>query len=255
MSPRVALVTGASSGIGRALAVRLAREGYWVGLAARREEALRAAKEEIEAAGGRAEVLVCDVTDSKAVHRAVRSCEQTLGPVDLLVANAGLSEGTKTHGLAAADVERLMRLNFLGAVHAVEAVLPGMLERRHGHLVCLSSLAGFGGLPKTSGYGASKAALRVFFEGLRLDLEDDGVAVTVVSPGHVRASGTSKYVRKRPFLVELDDAVDRIYGAIAARRPSLLFPWSLSVLVWVGQMLPRSLYDRLARRIRRDRLE
>ena len=116
-----------------------------------------------------------------------------------------------------------MRVNFLGAVYAVEAVLPGMLERKRGHLVAVSSLAGFGGLPKTAAYAASKAALRVFFESLRLDLKDDPVDVTVISPGYVRASETSKYVAKRPFLVELDDAVERMYGAIAARRLHCFF--------------------------------
>ncbi len=255
MSPPVALVTGASSGIGRALAVRLAREGYSVGLAARREEALQEVKEEIQAGGGKCRVLVCDVTDPELVRRAARSCQESLGPVDLLVANAGLSEGTEVHGLVADDVERLLRVNFLGAVYAVEAVLPGMLERGKGHLVAVSSLAGFGGLPKMAAYGASKAALRVFFDGLRLDLKNDGIDVTVISPGYVRASGTSKYVRKRPFLVEIDDAVERIYGAIADRRPSLVFPVPLSSVVWAGQVLPRRLYDRLAARMRRDRRE
>ena len=253
MNSPVALVTGASSGIGRALAVRLAREGYSVGLAARREEVLQSVKEEIEAGGGRARVLVCDVTDQEAVQRAAWSCRESLGPVDLLVANAGLSEGTEVRRLVASHVERLMRINFLGAVFAVEAVLPGMLERGRGHLCCVSSLAGFGGLPKTAAYGASKAALRVFFEGLRLDLKDDAVDVTVVSPGYIRASDTSQYVQKRPFLVELDDAVERIYGAIAERRPSLVFPAPLSSAVWVGQALPRGLYDRLAARMGRDR--
>ena len=255
MSAPVALVTGASSGIGRALAIRLAREGYSVGLAARREEALEAVKTEIEAGGAKARVLVCDVTDSEAVRRAAQACQEYLGPIDLLVANAGLSEGTDAHHLVAADVERLMRINFLGAVYAIEAVLPGMLERGRGHLVGVSSLAGFGALPKTAAYGASKAALRVFLEGLRLDLKDDSIDVTVVSPGYIRASATSKYVQKRPFLVELDEAVERIWDAISARRPSLMFPLPLSAAVWAGQALPRGLYDRLATRMRRDRRE
>lgn len=255
MSSTVALVTGSSSGIGRALALRLAREGYSVGLVARREEALEAVKEEIEAGGGEARVLACDVTDPAAVHRAARACKESLGPVDLLVANAGVSEGTDVRRLVAEDVERLMRVNFLGAVYAVEAVLPGMLERERGHLVAMSSLAGFGGVPRTAAYSASKAALRVFFESLRLDLKDHPVDVTVISPGYVRASETSKYVDKRPFLVELDVAVERMYSAIAARRPSLLFPVPLASAVWVGQALPRGLYDRLAARIPTKRRE
>lgn len=255
MTSPVALVTGASSGIGRALAIRLAREGYSIALVARREAALEGARVEIEAAGARALVLVCDVTDQDSVRRAVRSCEEALGPIELLVANAGLSEGTDAHQLVAADVERLMRINFMGAVFAVEAVLPGMLERRSGHLVGVSSLAGLGALPKTAAYGASKAALRIFLESLRIDLKDDSIDVTVVSPGHVNASATSKYAQKRPFLVELDDAVERIWEAISARRPSLLFPAPLAFAVWLGQVLPRRLYDRLAGRLRRDRRE
>lgn len=253
MSDRVALVTGASSGLGRALSLRLAREGYRVGLVARREAALESLRREIVDGGGMAAVLPCDVSDREAAHGAVRACAEYLGPVELLIANAGISENTFADRLVADDVERLMRTNFLGAVYFAEALLPKMLERGRGHLVAVSSLAGFGGLPKTAAYAASKAALRVFFESLRLDLRETPVDVTVISPGYVRSPMTAQNAHAMPFLVELDDAVDRIYTAIEARRPSLLFPLPLAALAWTAQIFPRGLYDEMASRQPRDK--
>ena len=224
MNRRVAFVTGASSGIGRGLSVRLAQEGYAVGLAARRLNRLEEVAGDIRDYGGDSLPLVCDVGHHGQVEAAVRACEEALGPVDLLVANAGRGDRTRVTDLSAADVERVMSVNFLGAVYAVEAVLPGMLSRGSGQLVAIASAAGFGGIPGAAAYSASKGAMINFFESLRLDLEPRGIAVTVVSPGFVDTEMTASDGKARPFMVDLDDAVEHIARAILARKKSLVFP-------------------------------
>lgn len=248
----VAFVTGASSGLGAGLARRLAAEGWAVALAARREPLLRSVAGEIEKAGGRACVCPCDVADRAQVAAAVEHAEAELGPVDLLVANAGVSERTYVDHFDAEGIERVLRTNLLGAVYAVEAVLPGMLERGRGHLVAMGSLAGYGGLPRTAAYSASKGALHNFFESLRLDLRGRGVDVTVVTPGYVRTAITSRNPYPRPFLLEVDDAVERVYRGIRKRRRLVAFPLPLFLATWWGQLLPARLYDRLAGGVRRD---
>lgn len=246
----VALVTGSSSGIGRALALRLARDGYAVGLLARRAEQLRHVAAEIGEEGGTASVHRCDVSRPEQVRAAVEDCCTKLGPVRLLVANAGMGSRMPLEKLSAGEVELVMRVNFLGAVYAVEALLPAMLARGSGHLVAVASLAGYCGLPERPAYCASKAALIGFFESLRLDLRPRGIAVTIVSPGFVRTPMTGGEGSRRPFMVELEPAVDRISRAIRARRRSLAFPWQMALPATLARALPRNLFDRVARRIR-----
>jgi len=250
---RVAFVTGASSGLGRGLAYRLAGDGYAVGLAARRTERLEEVAAVIRAAGGRASVCPCDVGERDSVHDAIERTQRELGPVDLLVANAGYSEAVGARELTARAVERLMRVNFLGAVYAAERVLPGMLERARGHLVAVGSLTGYGGLPRTAAYSASKGALDNFFESLRIDLRHTGVAVTVITPGYVRTELTARNLNRMPMLLELDDAVEVMADAILRRRRRVAFPRPLSTLAYVAQVFPGWLYDALASRIRRDK--
>ena len=246
----VALVTGSSSGIGRALALRLARDGYALGLLARRAEQLRDVAAEIRERGGAASVHPCDVSRHEQVRAAVEHCRAELGPVQLLVANAGMGSRMPADELNADEVELVMRVNFLGAVYVVDALLPEMLARGSGHLVAVASLAGYCGLPERPAYCASKAAMIGFFESLRLDLRPQGIAVTIVSPGFVRTPMTGGERSERPFMVELEPAVDRIARAIRARRRSLAFPWQMALPATLARALPRSLFDRVARRIR-----
>lgn len=247
--PPVALVTGASSGIGRGLAVRLAQEGWAVGIAARRQARLEEVAGDIRDCDGVASVHVCDVADPEQVRGTVADCRVALGPVELLVANAGVAVRAPPDALDAEEVERLFRVNFFGAVHAVEAVLPEMLRRRSGHLVAVASLAGFGGLRNRAAYGASKAAMIAFFESLRLDLASQGVAVTVANPGFVRTEMTEKDDRPRPFIIDADPAVERIFRAVQARRPSVSFPWQPATAATLARSLPRRVYDVIAKRV------
>ena len=240
----VTIVTGASSGIGRSLALRLAGSGDAVALLARRKPLLDALARDIEAIGGRALALACDVTDRSNVLDSIRQVEQTLGPVDRLIANAGGGERTYVDSFAAEQVERALALNVGGAATCIEAVLPGMLARGAGHLVATSSLAALRGLPNAAAYGAAKAALSNLMESLRIELRPRGIDVTVIHPGFVRLSPHKK---PRPFQVDLEAATRLMHRAIVARRASYAFPLPLVLLTALGRNLPARVYDRLMR--------
>lgn len=250
-SPEGCFITGASSGLGRGLALRLAREGFVVGLSSRRPRELEEVADTIREGGGAAGVYPCDVSNRKQVREAVRAFEAELGVVDLLVANAGVSINTRVDAFDADEIEGVIRTNLLGAVYAAEAVLGGMLERGRGHIVAVSSLAGVGGLPMSAAYSASKGGMTNFFESLRIDLRGSGVDVTVITPGFVRTPMTAHNRHSMPFLMELDPALDLMVRAIRKRKRSLAFPWPLAGVAWGARFLPRSIYDRLASRVDR----
>ncbi len=244
---QVALVTGASTGIGRAVALELARRGCAVGLMARREELLRELADEIASFSGRACVAVADVRDPTQVEQGVRKVEDELGPIDLLFANAGVGDPISADRFDPERVRKLYEVNVLGAVYAIAAVLPGMLERGRGHLVGVSSLAGYRGFPGASTYCATKAALRIQLEGLRVELRPRGIHVTCICPGFIRTPMTAKNKFYMPFLMDPEPAARKIVDAIVRRRRVYNFPWPMAALVWVLAHLPNWLYDRLTR--------
>jgi short-subunit dehydrogenase len=235
---QVAVVTGASSGIGRALAKALAAEGCKVGLVARRREELAALAAEIEKSGGTAAFAPADVGDRGQAVAAIREVSGRLGPVDLLVANAGVGAPTLLDQSNVADVEKMFRVNVLGVVYALEAVLPEMLRRGRGHVAAVSSMAAYKGLPGESAYSASKAAVNTYLEGLRIQLRDRGVAVTTICPGFVRTPMTEVNQFKMPWLLEADDAARRIVRALRRRRKVYNFPWQMTLLMKVTAWLP-----------------
>ena len=241
----VTFITGASSGIGRSLARRLAADGERVVAVARRKPLLDELVEEIERAGGQAIALACDVTDRAAVREAVRQAEARFGPVSRLVAHAGGAPGANADGFRAAEVEAVVDLNLIGVANCIEAVLPGMLERRAGHLVAVSSLAGYRGLPGSAAYSAAKAGLTNMMESLRIDLRSSGVDVTLIAPGFVRTKPGKKKKKNRPLRLELEPATQLMHRAILARKPYYAFPKSLVALVWLGRLLPAAVYDRM----------
>jgi short-subunit dehydrogenase len=244
-SGKVALITGASSGIGRALAVELGRRGASLALIARRADALREAAGEIESAGGRVLALPADVRDAAEVRAAADRVRESWGHIDLLVANAGLGGTTPAKNLRADEVAEIINTNVIGAVNCVAAVLPEMLARRSGQLVAISSLAAYRGLPNSAAYSASKAAVSTFFESLRVDLRNTGVDVTIIHPGYIKTALTAGRKARMPFLMELDEATALIIRAIEARRRAYAFPWQLAGLARLLKLMPDALYDRL----------
>src|SRR5579885_97065 len=181
---QVALVTGAGSGLGRQLALRLAAEGARIAAVDLSAEAL--AKLTAELAGKPVATAVADVADVNALRAAVPQLEQQLGPVDLLIANAGIGRETSALAFRAEDVAAQVNVNLIGVANSIDAVLPGMLARRRGHLAAISSLASYRGLPKMAGYCASKAGVNNLLDGLRLELKPLGIAVTTICPGWIR---------------------------------------------------------------------
>jgi len=242
-SPPVAFITGASSGFGRGLALRFAGQGYALGLSARREDRLRGLVEEIEAGGGQAVAYPCDVADREALLGAIGACEEELGPIDLLIANAGVSTYAPPEEFDGRQVERVMGINFQGTVTAAEGVLQGMLERGRGQIVVVSSLASFQGLPYHGAYCASKAAMNAFFESLRLDVAGRGVDITIIAPGFVKTEMTAKSRHPMPFLMDLDPALDIMVRAILKKKKLVRFPFPLSTLTWWARVFPRGLFD------------
>jgi short-subunit dehydrogenase len=243
----VAIVTGASSGIGRALALQLGAEGYRVGLIARRREELEAVSSMIVTAGGVALSAVADVGDRPALRAAIAEIENRLGPADVMVANAGFGAPTQLDPLNTADVEQTIRVNILGVIYSIEAVLPGMIARKRGHLLAISSLGAFKGLPGESAYCASKAAVNAYMEGLRIALRSKGVVVTTVCPGFVETPMTPMD-SAMPFLMSADAAARRIAQRIIRRRGGVArFPLPMSILMSLIARLPDAIVACLVR--------
>jgi len=252
MDYRTAFVTGASSGIGLGLSKQLAKQGIEVALAARREADLRDLERQIVADGGRARVYPLDVADTDATTRTLERADDEMGGIDLVVANAGIDRHRWSGKLSYLDCAPVIAVNVQGTVATLTALLPKMVERRRGHLVGISSLAQYRGLPSAATYCASKAFVSHFLEALRVDLRGTGVAVTDVRPGFVRTPMTASNAFPMPFLVNLDPAVKTILAGIRRRAPVVAFPWQLATIVRAGTLLPASVYDRIVRRARQE---
>lgn len=248
---KVVFLTGASSGIGEALAVEIARRGAILGLLARREELLRELAEKCEAAGAAARIFPGDVVDSQAVQKAADALRDEFGRIDILIANAGIGGKDKeTQNLKPEFVKKVIDTNLMGAVNSVYAVLPQMLERGSGQLVAISSLAGFRGLPKSAAYSASKGGMTNLFESIRLDVQHKGVAVTIIQPGFIKTPLTAGRKNKLPFVMELEDALPFFLTAIEKRKKFAAFPWQMAAIVRLGRIFPVWLYDKIASRAR-----
>ncbi len=242
---QVAVITGASSGIGRALALELGAAGYRLGLIARRGAELEATAGKIVAGGGEAVAAVADVGDRIALRSALTSVEERLGPVDVMVANAGFGAPTRLDPLNTADVEETIRVNLMGVIYSIEAVLPGMLARRQGHLLAVSSLAAFKGLPGESAYCASKAAVNAYLEGMRIAVRASGVTVTTVCPGFVSTSMTPME-SAAPFIMTAERCAARIARVITRRKGGVVsFPLPMALLTSLIARLPDAIVARL----------
>ena len=227
-------------------AIELAKKGAILGLLARREELLKSLAEKCESVGGKARIFACDVVDEEGVTDAAESLRKEFGKINILIANAGIAGPKHAKDLTTADVRKVIDINFMGAVNAVTAVLPKMIEQKNGHLVAISSLAGFRGLPRSASYSASKGAMTNFFESVRLDVHSLGIDVTIIQPGFIKTPLTSGRENKMPFLMELDEAIPYFIRAIEKKKKFSAFPWQLATFVRLGRIFPAWLYDKIA---------
>ena len=245
---KVVMITGASSGIGRGVALEVAARGANLGLLARREELLNELVTEAKQRNVKAVAANADVRDANAVRAAADRFRRELGPIDILIANAGI--GTADHALQLAPdhAAEVIGINVMGSVNSVAAVAPEMVERGQGRLVAISSLAAYRGLPKSAAYCASKAAMTAYFESVRIDLRKTGVGVTIIYPGFIKTAITAGRAAKMPYLMELDYAVKKIVWAIQKEKKTYAFPWQLATFVRSGLIMPTGIYDWIAER-------
>lgn len=245
----VAAVTGASSGIGRALAAKLAARGSALALLARRADALEETAALVRAAGGRAEVCPCDVRDGPATAAALAAAAARLGPIDLLIANSGIAVPAAATRYDAARIADTFETNVIGVTNAIAAVLPAMLERGSGHLVGISSILSFRSLASHAPYCASKVAVNFLLEGLRAQVAPRGIRVTTVCPGFVETPMTERNRHPMPGLVTADDAAERILRGLDRGKRLVAFPAHIALLMRIARLLPAPAWERLARKI------
>ncbi|MCC6808140.1 MAG: SDR family NAD(P)-dependent oxidoreductase [Deltaproteobacteria bacterium] len=233
---RTALITGASSGIGRALCLELARAGVHVYAAARRVERLQALV--AEAPAGQVTALVLDVADCETTVARIRALDNECGGLDLIVANAGASPAHDVPPDAWETLREPCHTNFCGAVATLTAVLPQMVARRRGHLVGVSSLASFGALPAAVAYSAPKAGLSMLLACLRLDLRGTGVAVTTVRPGFVSTPHVASSPHPVPQMMSEAAAAALIARRLPRRPERIDFPQPLAWTTRLFALLP-----------------
>lgn len=241
-APRV-IITGASSGIGRALAVEYARRGAVLGLIARRQDAVDQLAATLPA---RSHAYLADVRDAAALKRAAQDFISRAGCPDIVIANAGVSAGTLTSEADDNEVfGEILATNLTGMMLTFQPFMEAMRARRQGTLVGVASVAGFRGLPGAAAYSASKAGAISYLESLRVELYGSGVSVVTICPGYIATPMTAKNPYAMPFLMQADAAAGRIADAIAARKRFHVVPWQMGLVGRLLRCLPRGLYDRL----------
>lgn len=241
-------ITGASTGIGRAVALRLARAGHVVVASARNLEALGALSLE-RAAPGRIEALALDVTDAAAVAMAVERIENTIAPIALALLNAGTHRAMRADRFDAATFRALVELNLFGTVNCLAALLPRFIARKSGHIAIVASVAGYAGLPTASAYGMTKAGLINMAEALQPELAALGVKLQIVNPGFVRTPLTDRNEFPMPFLIGTDDAAAAIERGLASSRFEIAFPKRFTLIMKLLRLLPYRPFFAITRRL------
>jgi len=248
---KTVLITGASSGIGRELAVQLAAKNNRLLLVARREERLRELVQSLPEDQDH-RIYVCDVSVQKEVESV---CQRITGEgidIDVLLLNAGVSGKFLVDDFDMENFRNIFEVNFFGVVYFVKYLLPGMLKRNSGTVAAVSSLAGYRGMPKSAPYAASKAALSNFIESLRIDLWKTGINCVLISPGFVVSEMTAKNRFTMPFMMETGKAVRRIIRGLEKEKPEICFPLCMTVFAKISRLLPYHLYARIMQNRRKD---
>ena len=234
-------ITGASSGIGAALAVEMAARGYIIAATARSADALA----DLAADVRNIHAFPGDVTDRAGMVALVGEIERDLGPINLAVLNAGIYLPTSFPAFDASIFDRSFEVNIGGTVNCLAPLVPAMSARRAGRIAIVSSVAGYGGLPTSAAYGATKAALFNLGESLAMDVAAYGIKVSMIAPGFVKTPATDVNEFPMPFIIEADDAARRILNGLEKGKAHIAFPKRFSFLLRLINLLPRGSYTRL----------
>ncbi len=246
-NPKHVVITGASSGLGRALARRYAAAGLRMGLIARRAALLQELAAELKVRGADVWTAALDVRDAESMKKRLEE-EDARAPIELLIANAGISAGTFGAGESAEQTRMILATNFDGALNAVLPVIPLMTARGRGQIALVSSIAGFRGFPGAPAYCASKAAQRIWGEGLRGELGPKGVEVNVICPGYVDTPMTQGNPFPMPFIMSAGRAAAITEKGLRKNRARIAYPWPMGAAAWLLAALPPAWTDPLLKR-------
>lgn len=244
-------ITGASSGIGRATALELARRGHEVVASARSVDKLEELAAAASTLGGSIHAVPLDVSDAQAVSAAHERIERDIGTIDVALLAAGNHQPVEARNFTADGLRKLVEINLMGVAHCLEPAMKAMLARRQGRIAIVSSVAGYRGLPTSAYYGATKAALINLAESLRFDLVSRGVTLQLIDPGFVRTPLTDKNEFEMPFLMDVDVAARRLADGLDSNRFEITFPRRFTWMLKALRCLPYALYFPIVARLTR----
>lgn len=247
------LITGASQGIGEALAYEYSKEGDTVVLLARNKEAIKKISDEINSKGGKAFYKRCDVSDLEQMKSSVDFTLEKMGRIDTAILNAGIGNPETMETFNSEDFKRVVSINTFGIAHGLECLIPVMRKQGGGIIAGVTSLADARGYPGSASYCASKAAATVLLESARLGLKKFGISVVTVRPGFVKTEMTSKNEFKMPFLWNVEKAARFIYKGIEKKKSRVQFPFFTVNLTRMVKNVPNWIYDPALRKLRSKR--
>lgn len=231
---KLAWITGASSGLGKTLAEKMANNGWRVVISARSEGELTV----IAATHKNLFAAPCDITDEEGVSSVIASIEAEHGAIDLAVFNAGTHQPVRADELKNSDFQKLVNINLLGTVNCMTAMSSRMIRRRTGHIAVVASVAGYRGLPTSAAYGMTKAGLINMTEALKPEFDLYNVKLQLISPGFVKTPLTDKNDFDMPFIMEPDAAADAFYKGLMSKKFEVVFPWQMSLIMKTLRLLP-----------------
>tara|TARA_B100000945_G_scaffold259247_1_gene217123 strand:- start:21 stop:779 length:759 start_codon:yes stop_codon:yes gene_type:complete len=246
MDNKVIWITGASTGIGKALALKFVNHGWKVAISARRENLLK----EIELNNKNIFSFPLDVTNKEKCMSVFLDIKNKLGNIDICVFSTGTWNPKKEKEIDVEQIEDVMKVNFFGTLNCIKSVEKYFKEKKNGHISIVSSIAGYRGLPNSTGYGPSKSALNNLAESLYFDFKRYKVRVSLISPGFIKTPMTDKNDFKMPFLKTVDYAADKIYeGLINSKKFEIDFPKQLTLILKIFKIMPNKIYLSLVEKL------